>query len=368
MLSTSLVAQQTAAPPPAAPVVAPAPTAEPLPGATNAPPAKTAKKKTTAKPAKKSATAKPALKKAPAEKKSAPAAVETPIVLVAGPAVIASSNVNVRGQAALRGEVVARLNKGEPVTVLEQINLEKHKAGEPAQWAKIAFPTNAQAWVNTTYIDATNKTVLPKKLNLRAGPGENYSVVGLLEKGALVREIKNKDNWMEIEAPTNAYAFVAAEYLKQEAPVVAAAPAPATPAPTPAPVVPTTVAEAPTVASTPTEAPAAAPAATPAPAQVEPPAAAPAPATPLVVEEPLPKRIVQHEGVVRSTWSIQAPTKYALVDPASGRTVDYLYTTTTNLDLNHYKGLHIVVTGEEGLDERWGNTPVITIQQIRVVE
>ena len=113
------------------------------------------------------------------------------------------------------------------MTVLEQINLEKHKAGEPAQWAKIAFPTNAQAWVNATYIDATNKTVLPKKLNLRAGPGENYSVVGLLEKGALVREIMNKDNWMEIEAPTNAYAFIAAEFLKQEAPVVAAAAAPA---------------------------------------------------------------------------------------------------------------------------------------------
>ena len=51
------------------------------------------------------------------------------------------------------------------------------------------------------------------------------------------------------------------------------------------------------------------------------------------------------------------PTKFELFDPASGRTVDYLYTTTTNLDLSHYKGLRIIVTGEEGLDERWGNTP-----------
>ena len=32
------------------------------------------------------------------------------------------------------------------------------------------------------------------------------------------------------------------------------------------------------------------------------------------------------------------------------------------------KGLKIVVTGEEALDERWGNTPVITIQKIQVLE
>jgi hypothetical protein len=38
------------------------------------------------------------------------------------------------------------------------------------------------------------------------------------------------------------------------------------------------------------------------------------------------------------------------------------------LDLSRYKGLHIVVTGEEGLDRRWRNTPVITIQRILVLE
>ena len=66
------------------------------------------------------------------------------------------------------------------MTVLGQINLDKHKAGEPAQWAKIALPSSTHAWVKTSYIDATSKTVLPKKLNLRAGPGENYSVWALL--------------------------------------------------------------------------------------------------------------------------------------------------------------------------------------------
>jgi hypothetical protein len=32
-------------------------------------------------------------------------------------------------------------------------------------------------WIHSTYVSSTN-TVIPKKLNVRAGPGENYSVVG----------------------------------------------------------------------------------------------------------------------------------------------------------------------------------------------
>jgi len=78
--------------------------------------------------------------------------------------------------------------------------------------------------------------------------------------------------------------------------------------------------------------------------------------------------VIEHEGIVKGTWSVQAPTRYALVNPQTGKTINYLFTTSTNLDLSRYKGLHIVVTGEEGLDERWVNTPVITIQRILVLE
>ena len=87
-----------------------------------------------------------------------------------------------------------------------------------------------------------------------------------------------------------------------------------------------------------------------------------------VVEEPPPPRIVQREGIVRGMTSIQAPSRFVLVSPENGRDIDYLYTSSKELDLRRYKGLRIIVTGEESLDERWGNTPVITIQRIQVVE
>jgi hypothetical protein len=94
----------------------------------------------------------------------------------------------------------------------------------------------------------------------------------------------------------------------------------------------------------------------------EPPAVTPA--TP----EPPPKRIVQREGFVRGTVSIQAPSHFELISPDNHKTMNYLYTSSRDLDLRRYKGLRIVVTGEEALDERWPNTPVITIQKIQVLE
>ena len=336
-----------------------------------------------------------------AEKKFAQAPVG-PIILVPGPALVAADNVNLRGQAGLQGEVVGHVKKGDTVSVLAEINLDKPKAGEPAQWAKIALPPGTKVWVDSKYVDKTNNVVAAKKLNLRGGPGENFSVLGVLDKGAAVTSVSTKGDWTQIETPASAFAFVAAHYLKQEAgmetnittpPVVAAAenippPAPAAMAPPPAPApTPTTVAEAPVIAPPATTPP---PAPAPAPAPVTPPPAAPetvattpapAPAAPeatmpaptLAPDDtdtnlpPPPPRIVTHEGSVRHSVSPVAPTYFELYDPANDKAVDYLYTTSTNLNLGRYNGLHITVTGEEAMDVRWKDTPVLTIQKIYVL-
>jgi len=370
MVATSLLAQP-ATNPPAAPAIE---TPAPAPLATNVAPAATASPGTNAPAAKK----KKAAPKKQSEKPSAPkpAAAELRTVpLVAGPAVVEANHVNVRGQPKLKSEVVTRLNKGQSVTVVEEIVHNNSGADEPSAWAKILLPTNTHVYVNSRYINGTNQTVLPKKLNLRSGPGENYSVLGTLVSGDAVKQTATKGDWLQIEPPANAYAFVASQFLKQEAPGAVATtteptPAPATPTepkPTPA-----TVTEPPTIAAAATENPTPQPGAAPTPTETPSvtnatPETATEPATP-PAEEPPPKRIVQREGKVRGTTSIQAPTKFALYSPENGRTIDYLYTSSPNLDLRRYKGLEIVVTGEESLEERWGNTPVITIQKIQVLE
>ena len=307
-------------------------------------------------------------KKAVVKKLTEPSAT-----LVAGPATVVSANLNLRGQAGLKGEVVGHLKAGDTVTVISQINLDKHAADEPAQWAKIALPTSSKVWVNSKYVDAATKTVSVKKLNLRAGPGENYSVLGVIEKGAAVTEITNKNDWTQIETPANAFAFAAVMYLKQEPlPVVEPTnPTPAvvepavvvTPPPTPNTVVDATpIVTQPAVPPTPAVDTNAAVAVTPAVADTN----AVAPVVDVNLPPP-PPRVVTHEGSVRSSTSIVAPTPYELYDNVSGNSINFLYSSTTNLDLSRYDGMQIIVTGEEGLSARWGSTPVMTVQKIFVL-
>src|SRR5579862_357155 len=365
-ISTTLLAQDTNSTPPVAqPVPETAPATTPPPAtktpATEAPatqpaPAVEASTNAPATPAK-AKKKKKAAKKVVAHKAAPP--IQT-VPLVAGPAVVSANHVNVRSKAGLVGEIITRMTNGEPVTVVEEVTLKKSGPEEPSAWAKITLPPEAHVWVKSSYIDANN-TVKPSKLKLRAGPGENYGVAGILSKGDAVQPVETKGDWTQIQAPANSYAFIASAYLTQSPEALAAA----TPT-TPAPVTETTneVAAPPTnevaMATTDTNQPAAETNQMTTDTNQPTMEVAPTP--------PPPPRIVSHEGIVRATVSIQAPTRFELISLDTHKPINYLYPPTPNLDMSRYKGMHIIVTGEEGLDERWRNTPVITVQRIQVLE
>ncbi len=395
--------------PPPAPVAAPAPAAT----STNAP-AKAAKKKSAPKKSD-SKTTKSAKKEAPAKKEPSGPAIS---------ATVKQPRVNLRGQPSLTGEVITQVHKGEKVTILEEIPGKKGKAGEPAVWARISMPTNTPVWVSSIYVDTASSTVKSKKLNLRAGPGENYSVVGELKQGAAIKQIRQNDSWIEIEAPANAYAFVALDLLEKGEPIVVVAKAskPAKPAADKG----SKSGKATLAASTPltttevtTETPPVAPGtkvakmepikpAEPVKPKVE---SAPAPVVaeavtaPIVVPKapkrrfyestagprrgnsmetdrplyqtigqfdpnaPPVRRNVRREGVVNSTmfYSVQTPTYYQLVGEDSGEVLDFLYPSDPSMKLSAMTGARVIVTGEEYLDPRWPKTPVLKIDTLEVV-
>ena len=310
--------------------------------------------------------------------------------LTPGPAVVTEKNLNVRGQAAIDSEVIAHLKRGDHIQVIEEVTLKHPKTDEPARWAKIALPANTPVWVNASFLDA-NQSVNSKKLNLRSGPGENYSVIGRLAKGATVKETERKGDWIRIEPPADSYAFVAAHLISNEAapafastepprttPSVATAPPPtptpaATVQPTPAPAPETAVAPPtpPAVGSEPAGTPPVAVAAvSPAPAPVESharvvtPVRVPAPPK-FEAEEDDVKRIVTREGFIRRSVSIQAPTYFVLENLSNGKTINYLF--STNIVLKDLQNKRVMVTGEEVLDERWPNIPVIAIDKLETV-
>ena len=305
--------------------------------------------------------------------------------------------------------MITRLNRGQVVQVLGELTHKKAKADEPAKWYRIALPTNTPVWVHADYVDKTAKTVKPKKLNLRGGPGENFSVLGVLEKDAPVNIVQEKGNWLRIEVPASASGFVAAHLLSKDAAAVAKVmgepkppvvepkpplvavvkpPAPDIKPPTidlkppvvdiaevkpvepvviaanvtpPTPVVPPVIEVKPPTATPPT--PPTPPVVNPVIPVVTPPATIaletnPPPAVELV------KRTVTREGFLRASRSIQAPSYFELRNIVNNRLMDYIWSPNTNIMLATFKGRRVVVSGEELLDERWPDTPVITVETI----
>jgi uncharacterized protein YgiM (DUF1202 family) len=317
-----------------------------------------------AAPPTKKVALKPAAK--PAATKKKPAA-EAPLVAPFGENEAAvvnpmSGSVNVRSKAQITSEVIARLKGGDNVMVLKEVTLPHPKANEPARWAQIALPAGTPVWVNSTFLDDGQK-VKPAKLNIRGGPGENYPVIGVLHKGDAVKTISTRGEWTAIEAPADTVGFVASHLLSHKE----AKTTPVEPVTPPTQVTAVTgstndVKPATDVAGT-----------TPVPTPVTPvPVPVPVPVVPVPqpapADEPPPKRIIQREGIVGDVASIQAPTYFQLESLDNGRVMDYLYTSSTNLTLKMYKGRTVLVSGEESLDERWANTPVLTIQRIQVVK
>ncbi|MDX1951793.1 MAG: SH3 domain-containing protein [Verrucomicrobiota bacterium] len=334
-----------------------------------------------------------------------------PLIALAAEVVkVREPRVNVRAQPSIFSEVITQVQQGEEVTVLEVIPVKKQKPGEPTNWARIKMPGNTPVWVFSSFIKDNSASV--DKLNLRAGPGENYSVIGRLEKGAAVKPIRTVEEWTEIEAPDTAFAFIDATLLDLPAALLAtdastngtpesvipepahvatakpftppAEEAVAQPTPTPAeavevkndepvaakandaPKVPEAAEK--TAAPTATETAAATPATTaPAPTPETLPVIA-APATvPAVSDEPLPKRIIRREGIVRVTrFNIQAPSWYELESTDTGKTINYLHAEKSDIKLKDYKGQRVIVTGEELIDPRYPTRPVIEVEQLEM--
>ena len=73
------------------------------------------------------------------------------------------------------------------------------------------------------------------------------------------------------------------------------------------------------------------------------------------------------EGFLKGSVSIQAPTYFELRSLDTGKTIEYIFSPSTNLVLKEFKGQRVIVTGEELLDERWQNTPVIIVDTLQTV-
>ena len=77
------------------------------------------------------------------------------------------------------------------------------------------------------------------------------------------------------------------------------------------------------------------------------------------------KRFVTREGVVGLAFAVNAPTYLELKSIRRHEGVqNFLYSDSPNLDLSFFRGKHVVVSGEEWVDDRWPRTPLLRVTKI----
>lgn len=128
--------------------------------------------------------------------------------------IVKANRTNVRAKPSLDAEVLASLNQGQEVVVLGEVLPDGSK--EP--WTRIALPKSVAVWVHRPLVNRSAGTVQARELNFRTGPGLNYSVLGKLKRGDSVTVIQASGDWLQIEPPADAVAYIASRLLGGEIP------------------------------------------------------------------------------------------------------------------------------------------------------
>lgn len=120
--------------------------------------------------------------------------------------IISANNVNIRAGASTNFEILGQLNKMDKVRV----------EGRSYRWYKIILPEQAQCFINKDYIYRRGKEgiVSADNVNIRAGRGTNYNVLGQLNSGDLVSILEEYESWFRIKPPENCIGWVHSDFVE----------------------------------------------------------------------------------------------------------------------------------------------------------
>lgn len=145
---------------------------------------------------------------------------------------VAAGSTPIYAQASASGQQVGNATSGEILFV----------ARVEGDWAAISPPDRLDLWLNKDFIEGNR--VIAKSIQIRSGPGVEYGVVGMLERGAPVMPRGESGDWCKIAPPSSATLWVKksdlSEIQPRTAPIqeVATVPEPPKPAPEPVPAPP----------------------------------------------------------------------------------------------------------------------------------
>ncbi len=278
-------------------------------------------------------------------------------------------NVNLRAKPSMAAEVVAQVSAPDKLTVISVSD----------EWVEVVPPPHAELWVLGDYV-RDGIVACKTRVNVRAGAGINFNIVGQLSNGAPVSVRGSHVDWIKIAPPESASLWIArsmVEFEPADAAAPAAEPAPASAAAPETPAI-TSAPETPTTAGAP---PASKPASMPLP---EPPALTsepplppppPTPPPPAVAVKPPPDLDLhpgkpqgqwrQYEGILRPrNFIFGAPSRYRLAQERAGAETTICHVRGNEAQLRALLNRRMAISGRVYWVKRPDTHPVLVPERI----
>jgi len=119
---------------------------------------------------------------------------------------VAVENVNIRAGQDTNFESLGCLNRGSEVVVV----------GKSYNWYKIKLPLEAKVYISQEYaqmVDPAKAVVMRDRVNVRAGAGTKFSVLGQLNQGTFVKVLEKLEGWYKIEPVEGIYGWVGVQFV-----------------------------------------------------------------------------------------------------------------------------------------------------------
>lgn len=126
----------------------------------------------------------------------------------AGAVTTASGNLNVRSSASASAPRVASLPKGSHITLMER----------SGNWWRVEYGKGQYGYASADYLTiiqgtADTVSISSGSLNIRSGPGTNYTRVGSVNRGEVVISLTSSNGWTRILYHGNKTGYVSSQYL-----------------------------------------------------------------------------------------------------------------------------------------------------------
>jgi SH3-like domain-containing protein len=105
---------------------------------------------------------------------------------------VVNDDVNLRSGPDTKYSILYELPSGYPLKVLDK----------KGQWLKVSDFENDQGWIFAPLVsNAKYCIVTVSEGNVRSGPGINYDKIGSVVREVILREVKTKGDWIQVEHP-----------------------------------------------------------------------------------------------------------------------------------------------------------------------